>query len=386
MGRYELTCGVQEKPVKALFYGPEGIGKSTLAAQMPEPVFIDVDGGTTRLPVARLPRPTSWSMLLDEVRAVRDGDVPCSTLVIDTADAAEALAKTHVMADHGWASIEAPGYGKGFNSAVEEFAKLLDLLSEAVDRGINCILLSHSIVASITRPDESTYNAFSPNLIDRKNASDCALAKAWADMVLFLDYKVYVETDRAGKGRASGGRRVVRTRHSVTWDAKNRFELPEELSLETDEAADAIRALFSDRMAGAGAPAAREAAAEPRRAPVAAEKPAAVPEPAMAESASQAGAEPPAQAPAEAGSTAAERYGYPAGHARLADLMEANGVTEAEMRSVMASIGFATAKTPVASYRQDLVDYIVAAWGKAMAKIAEAREIAAARDIEVPFD
>lgn len=374
MGRYELVCGVQEKPVKALFYGPEGIGKSTLAAQMPEPVFIDVDGGTARLPVARLPRPTSWSMLLDEVRAVRDGDVPCSTLVIDTADAAEALAKAHVMADHGWASIETPGYGKGFNTAVEEFAGLLDLLSEAVDRGINCILLSHSIVTSITRPDESTYSAFSPNLIDRKNASSCALAKAWADMVLFLDYKVYVETDKAGKARASGGRRVVRTRHSVAWDAKSRFELPEELSLETDEAWKAVSALFSDRMGARGAPSGAPRASgrpsggadapEPVRGPDTAPK-------------SPAGAR---EGPAW------QRYGYPEGHAALADLMDADGVAEEEMRAVVAKLGFGTPRTPVASYRPDLAAFIAANWTVIMGKIAEAREIAAAGDIEVPFD
>ncbi len=88
MARYELSCGIREVPLKMLVYGVEGIGKSTLAAEMPSPVWIDAEGGTNQLPVARLPRPTSWAMLLDEVRAVRDGEVPCSTLVVDTADAA----------------------------------------------------------------------------------------------------------------------------------------------------------------------------------------------------------------------------------------------------------------------------------------------------------
>ena len=389
MARYDLICGVQGRPAKALFYGPEGIGKSTLAAQMPEPVFIDVDGGTARLPVARLPRPTSWSMLVDEVRAARNGEVPCSTLVIDTADAAEALARAHVMARNGWESIETPGYGKGYALVVEEFSRLLDLLSECVDRGINCVLLSHSVVANITRPDESTYNAFAPNLIDRKNASNAALAKAWADLVLFLDYKVYVETDKSGKGRATGGRRVVRTRHSVTWDAKSRFELPEELSLETGEASDAIRALFADRMAGA---APGEAAQEPRTAPLPPESRPDAPEPVPAPLSAQRGAQPPAAAsspaaaPAEGAAPAWRRYGFPETHAELADLMAANSVTEEEMRAVVAQRGLGTLKTPVSAYRGELVGFIVSQWPRVFAKIAEARELAAARDIEVPFD
>lgn len=64
--RYPLTCGRQDVALKALIYGHEGIGKSTMAAMLPDPVFIDVENGTAQLPVARMPRPTSWAMLLDE--------------------------------------------------------------------------------------------------------------------------------------------------------------------------------------------------------------------------------------------------------------------------------------------------------------------------------
>ena len=86
MSKYEITSGTIAAPVKTVLYGPEGIGKSTFAAQFPAPVFIDTEGGTKRLNVARLPAPTSWAMLLDEVAEVSRGSVPCGTLVIDTAD------------------------------------------------------------------------------------------------------------------------------------------------------------------------------------------------------------------------------------------------------------------------------------------------------------
>ena len=68
MSKYAITTGIQNTPVKTVLYGPEGIGKSSFAAQFPQPVFIDTEGGTKRLNVARLPAPTSWAMLLDEVR------------------------------------------------------------------------------------------------------------------------------------------------------------------------------------------------------------------------------------------------------------------------------------------------------------------------------
>ena len=66
MSKYAVTSGVQAAPVKTVLYGPEGIGKSTFASHFPDPVFIDTEGGTKRLNVARLPQPTSWAMLLDE--------------------------------------------------------------------------------------------------------------------------------------------------------------------------------------------------------------------------------------------------------------------------------------------------------------------------------
>ena len=71
MSKYAVTSGIQTAPVKTVLYGPEGIGKSTFASHFPSPVFIDTEGGTKRLNVARLPQPTSWAMLLDEVAEVR---------------------------------------------------------------------------------------------------------------------------------------------------------------------------------------------------------------------------------------------------------------------------------------------------------------------------
>ena len=52
---------------KVIVYGPEGIGKSTFAAQFPDPLFIDTEDGTKDMDVARTPAPSSWEMLLEQV-------------------------------------------------------------------------------------------------------------------------------------------------------------------------------------------------------------------------------------------------------------------------------------------------------------------------------
>src|SRR4051812_33099395 len=40
-------------PLRYMFYGAEGTGKSTLAAGAPDPIWIDADDGSSRLNVAR---------------------------------------------------------------------------------------------------------------------------------------------------------------------------------------------------------------------------------------------------------------------------------------------------------------------------------------------
>ena len=133
MSKYAVTTGIQNAPVKTVLYGPEGIGKSTFASYFPDPVFIDTEGGTKRLNVKRLPQPTSWAMLLDEVAEVRKGSVPCGTLVIDTADWAERLCIQAVCAKAKVNGIEDFGYGKGYTYVKEEFGKLLDALEEILN-------------------------------------------------------------------------------------------------------------------------------------------------------------------------------------------------------------------------------------------------------------
>ena len=59
----KITRGKIQKAKKVVVYGPEGIGKSTFAARFPNPVFIDTEGSTSAMDVARLSRPTSWNML-----------------------------------------------------------------------------------------------------------------------------------------------------------------------------------------------------------------------------------------------------------------------------------------------------------------------------------
>ena len=68
----KITKGIIPCAKKVVIYGPEGIGKSTFASQFPDPVFIDTEGSTNSMDVARFPKPPSWQMLLEEIQYVKD--------------------------------------------------------------------------------------------------------------------------------------------------------------------------------------------------------------------------------------------------------------------------------------------------------------------------
>ena len=352
MAQFNVISGVQRTAIKTLIYGPEGIGKSTLAAMWPNPIFIDLEGGTNQLPVVRLETPSSWSMLRAELTAIKNREVPCSTVVIDTMDAAERMCAEYIMARDGKKSIEEWGYGKGYTILQEEFGRLLDYLTDIAASGINVVVLGHSTMRKFERPDESgAYDRFELKLTKQVSP----MVKEWADMVLFCDYKTYVETNKSGKAKATGGARVIRTTHAPTWDAKNRFGLSDELPLKLGEMPVQLGEVIPDMVA-------EQTAAAPA-APVQAE---------------------PTTTPTTAEYIAPN---YPERMKKLVDLMVANKVTDAELREAVGKTGNFPAECAPADYPEGFADYLVSGWDTVMNKyILPARAIEAAKSAPVPFN
>lgn len=263
-----ITKGIIPAAKKVVIYGPEGIGKSTFASQFPGAVFIDTEGSTVHMDVARTDPPRSWADIMNAVSWFIEHPDQAGTLVIDTMDWAEAYAIRSVCAAKKVDGIEDIPYGKGYVFVKDLVRELLEKLDQLKAKGVNVVLTAHAIVRKFEMPDEmGSFDRYALKL-NEKNVAP--LVKEWADMLLFANYRTDVITTQDGKRKATGGKkRVMYTSHAATWDAKNRFDLPDELPFEFES----IAHLFTTAAKPAASPAPEANPPKAKKAPKATNNP-----------------------------------------------------------------------------------------------------------------
>lgn len=298
-----ITKGKIVRAQKVVIYGPEGIGKSSLAAQFPDPVIIDTEGGTAHMDVRRIDKPQTWEELLAIVREVAATPGICKTLVIDTADWAEQLITTYLCNKYKQNSIESFGYGKGYTYMAEEFSRLLSACDQVIAAGMHVVVTAHAKMRKFEQPDEmGAYDRWEMKL----SKQTAPLLKEWCDMLLFCNYQTFVVTSENDTKKAQGGKRVMYTSHHPAWDAKSRIALPEILDLDYKSIAFAF---------------------EPGE------------KPASSESA----------------------------YNRFKEIMAENGITEAEVRKVVASKGHFNEDVPVEQYGEKFISgWLIKYWPQIM--------------------
>lgn len=238
MPMFEEINGIQYgSGIKAVLYGQEGVGKSSLAANIPGIVFIDCEGSTTKMNVRRLPAPTSWAMLCDEMDYIRDNAAAkdYKAVAIDTFDWAESLALQALCAEHNVKGIEGFNYGKGWQYESELIARFLENTDKLIKAGIHVILICHAISRKTTLPEEiDEYDHWELKLGNKTTNKIAPLLKEWSDMTLFLAFKTQImAADDKGKvHKATSVQRVMYATKSAWWDAKNRFGLPDMMPLD----------------------------------------------------------------------------------------------------------------------------------------------------------
>ena len=233
-----IERGLKTSPVRAVIYGTEGIGKSTLAAQFPAPLILDTEDGTGRIDCARVVCHDALTLegaMLDLI-----GDAQgFKTVVVDSADWAERQILEHMLRKAGKKSIEDFGFGKGYTMLAEACSRILGLADQMVGRGLNVVFVAHAHVKRVSPPDETDgYDRYELKLTRQTGP----LFKEWADLLLFCNYKTRLVEGSDGRKKATGGKaRIMYAERAAAWDGKNRFGLPSEMPMAIAELAPALK-------------------------------------------------------------------------------------------------------------------------------------------------
>jgi hypothetical protein len=247
----KVIKGKKYKPLTAIFMGPEGCGKSSLAEDSESPIFVDIDDGSGHLDVARYPfsdddpprtRPNSFQEVIDATIDLATNPHPFKTVVYDTVDKLEGLLWKHCIerdkklidkeGTPASYNIESYGWGKGYKGAFDEWRKFVVVLDKLVDKGINVILISHTSIRPFKNPAGPDYD----RIVMRIHESAAGLLREWVEVVGFMCFDEFAVSE--GKNKKAKGvstnRRLLKLWRTAAYDAKTRLPLPEEVEISAD--------------------------------------------------------------------------------------------------------------------------------------------------------
>jgi len=221
----------KSSPPKMLIYSEHGLGKSSLAAAAPSPVFINMEDGLSEIETNAFPVALTYEDVKAQLTAVLTEEHGFKTLVIDTVDWLETRINEYVCLQGNKDSISEFGYGAGFQQTFEETVKIVKMLNKIhIEQHMGVILLSHAIIKGFSNPLGDDYDTYRLKLRE-KNAE---LYLEYVTLVGFLHIPVYVTTEKKGfseKTKTVSSGRVLSVSPNAGFSAKNRYKITEDIQI-----------------------------------------------------------------------------------------------------------------------------------------------------------
>lgn len=227
---FAVRRGLIAEAHKIVIYGPGGVGKSELCSLLAnvsiDPLFIDLEGSSAFLDVARLdPAPQTFEDVRD---ALHNDRIEFGAVVIDSFTKLEELARDFVIrtvphekgASVRISSIEDYGWGKGYMHIYEAMLLVLQDLDAIARKGVHVLCVCHDLTEKVPNPSGEDFLQWQPRLQSPpKQGKLRERVKEWCDHLLYVGFDRFVKD---GKAEGSGSRTIYPTEAATYW-AKSRM-------------------------------------------------------------------------------------------------------------------------------------------------------------------
>jgi hypothetical protein len=241
MEKLEGVSKPQDRALVATFCADSGIGKTVLAASMPEPIFIRAEDGLQSIAVGK--RPDAFPIIekVDELwgqlTQLIQKNHGYKTLAIDSVTALDRMFCQHVIESDPKKpkSINQAlgGYGAGLNAVAamhSRVRKACAILNEK--KGMHIVFIAHADTETIELPDEDAFTRYSLRL----NKKSLPYYVDDVDLVGFLKLETHTMGDEGERKKAiSDGTRVLIAYSTAANVSKNRFGITEPLEVPEGE-------------------------------------------------------------------------------------------------------------------------------------------------------
>ena len=224
----------QDRPVIATITGDAGLGKTSLAATFPKPIFIRAEDGLQAVPLESRPDAfpviTSSEDVWEQLTALIKEDHQYKTLVIDSITQLDTLFVNHIVESDPKKpkSIAQAlgGYGAGFqmlSSLHGRVRKAAGILNERKD--MNIVFIAHAETETIELPDQDPYTRYNIRM-QKKSVSHYVDN---VDLCGFIKLETFTQGDGERKKAVSDGTRLLVTYATAANISKNRFGITEDI-------------------------------------------------------------------------------------------------------------------------------------------------------------
>jgi len=224
---------------RIFLYSTHGIGKSTFAANAPEPIFICTEDGLGSISTSSFPLAKSSADVMAAIKTLYAEEHPYKTVVLDSADWLENILQREIETKYDAKEL---AYGKGSLILADKWREILDGFNALRnDKNMVVILIGHCEIKRFDSPEVEPYDRYQPKLQGRASA----LLQEWADAVLFANYRTLIKKDDVGFNKSvsrgiTTGERLLYTAETPAYLAKNRYSLPPSLPLDWNAFASAL--------------------------------------------------------------------------------------------------------------------------------------------------